>query len=35
VSEKYDENIDQIINVNIALYDWLIKDLIDKQIKYK
>ncbi len=35
VSEKYDENIDQIINVNIALYEWLIKDLIDKQIKYK
>ena len=35
VSEKYDKNIDQIINVNIALYDWLIKDLIDKQIKYK
>ncbi len=35
ISEKYDENIDQIINVNIALYDWLIKDLIDKQIKYK
>ena len=35
VSEKYDENIDQIINVNIALYDWLIKDLIDKQIEYK
>jgi len=35
ISEKYDENIDQIIIVNIALYDWLIKDLIDKQIKYK
>lgn len=35
VSEKYDENIDQIINVNIALYDWLIKDLIDKQIEFK
>lgn len=35
ISEKYDENIDQTISINIALYDWLIKDLIDKQIKYK
>ena len=35
ISEKYDENINQIINVNIALYDGIIKDLIDKQIKYK
>lgn len=35
ISEKYDENIDQTISINIALYDWLIKELIDKQIKYK
>ena len=35
VSEKYDENINQIINVNIALYDGIIKDLIDKQIEFK
>ena len=35
ISEKYDENINQIINVNIALYDGLIKDLIDKQVEFK
>lgn len=35
ISEKYDENINQIINVNIALYDGIIKDLIDKQIEFK
>ena len=34
ISEKYDENINQIINVNIALYDGLIKDLIDKQVEF-
>ncbi len=35
ISEKYDENINQIININIALYDGLIKDLIDKQVEFK
>ena len=34
ITEKYDENISQTISVNIALYDSLIKELIDKQIKY-
>lgn len=35
ITEKYDENIAQTINVNIALYDSLIKELVDKQIKFK
>ena len=34
ITEKYDENITQTISVNIALYDNLIKELIDKQIKF-
>ena len=35
ITEKYDENITQTIRVNIALYDSLIKELVDKQIKFK
>lgn len=35
LTEKYDEKIEQTIAVNVAYYDALIKELIDKQIKYQ
>ena len=35
VEEKYDQDIQQIVAVNIAFYDSFIKELIDKQIIYK
>ena len=35
VKEKYDKYIEQTITVNTAYYDMLMKEFIDKQIKYK
>lgn len=35
LTEQYDEKIEQTITVNVAYYDTLIKELIDKQIKYQ
>lgn len=35
IAEKYDSNIEQTIAVNIALYDNIIKELIEKQIPHK
>ena len=35
IAEKYDSNIEQTIAVNVALYDNIIKELIEKQITYK